>query len=114
MTDKVTKTSLARLASHVEAFRKLEEMIHVKGRLSIVSVLAATESLSFTELRDLLSLTDGNLAAHLRSLDDAGYVSMVKRGGDGKPLTFISLTATGRSAFKRYLEGLEHIVKRHR
>jgi DNA-binding MarR family transcriptional regulator len=114
MTGKMGKASLASLASHAEGFRKLEEMIHVKGRLSIVSVLAATESLSFTELRNLLSLTDGNLAAHLRALADVGYVRMAKRGGDGKPLTFISLTSTGRNAFKRYLEGLEHIVKHHR
>jgi DNA-binding MarR family transcriptional regulator len=114
MTDNTSKANLVKLASHVEALDKLEETIHVKGRLSIISVLAATESISFTELRDLLDLTDGNVAAHLRALDDAGYVRMIKRGGNGKPLTFISLTATGRNAFKRYLEGLEYIVKRHR
>jgi DNA-binding MarR family transcriptional regulator len=104
---------LAELAEDVRAFDKLEHVIHVKGRLSIISVLAAVESLSFTELRDVLGLTDGNLAAHLRALDDAGYVKMVKRG-DGKPLTHISLTGKGRAAFTRYLEGLEHIVRRHR
>jgi DNA-binding MarR family transcriptional regulator len=114
MMAKSNRANLADLASHVETFRKLEQVIHVKGRLSILSVLAAAESLSFTELRDLLGLTDGNLAAHLRALDGAGYVRMVKRGRDGKPVTFISLTATGRGAFKRYLEGLENIVRRHR
>ena len=110
----MTKTDLAKLATHVEALDKIEQVIHVKGRLSIVSMLAATESLSFTELRDLLGLTDGNLAAHLRALDDAGYVRLVKRGDHGKPLTYITLTAAGRNAFKRYLVGLEQIVKRHR
>ncbi|HUK81620.1 MAG TPA: transcriptional regulator [Verrucomicrobiae bacterium] len=114
MTNKGSRPSLADLASHVETFRKLEQVIHVKGRLSIISVLAATESLPFTELRDLLSLTDGNLAAHLVALNNAGYIRMVKRGANGKPLTFISLTAAGRNAFTRYLEGLERIVKRHR
>jgi DNA-binding MarR family transcriptional regulator len=115
MTDKLSKTNLAKLASHAEALGKIEEVIHVKGRLSIVSVLAAAQSLTFTEVRDLLGLTDGNLAAHLRALDDAGYVRSVKRGsGSGKPLTHISLTTAGRNAFRRYLGGLESIVKRHR
>lgn len=110
----MTKTNLAKLAAHVEMLEKIEQVIHVRGRLSIVSILAAAESLSFTELRDLLGLTDGNLAAHLRALDDAGYVRLTKRGSNGKPLTFIALTAAGRHAFKRYLAGLEQIVKRHR
>jgi len=115
MTDKFSKGNLAKLASHAEALGKLEETIHVKGRLSIVSALAAAQSLTFTEVRDLLDLTDGNLAAHLRALDAAGYVRLVKRGrGHGKPLTHISLTTAGRNAFRRYLAALESIVKRHR
>ncbi len=113
MTGKLSKVNLAKLATDVAAFDKLEHVIHIKGRLAIVSVLAATESLPFTELRDVLGLTDGNLASHLRALDEAGYVCRSKRTG-GKPVTFIALTASGRSAFRRYLDGLEHIVKRHR
>src|ERR1043166_660160 len=115
MTNRLSKGNLTKLASHAEALGKLEEVIHVKGRLSIISVLAAAQSLTFTEVRDLLSLTDGNLAAHLRALDDAGYVRSVKRErGRGKPLTYISLTPAGRNAFKRYLGWLGSIVKRHR
>ncbi len=102
------------LAADLAALEKLAPVIHTKGRLAIVSVLAATESLTFTELRDVLRLTDGNLAAHLRALDAAGFVRMTKRGGDGKPVTVIALSASGRTAFGRYLDGLEHIVKRHR
>jgi DNA-binding MarR family transcriptional regulator len=108
------KLSNVKLAADLEAFDKLEPVIHSKGRLAIVSVLAATESLTFTELRDTLRLTDGNLAAHLRSLEAAGFVRLRKVGDTGKPLTAITLTGGGRSAFARYLEGLEHIVKRHR
>jgi DNA-binding MarR family transcriptional regulator len=112
MKPKLDSAKLARLAVDVEAFDKLEAVIHTKGRLAIVSVLAAAESLTFTELRGLLKLTDGNLAAHLRALDEAGYVVVNKRG-DGRPVTEIALSASGRNAFRHYLEGLEHIVKRH-
>lgn len=79
-----------------------------------MSVLAANDSLSFIELRDGLRLTDGNLAAHLRALKDAGLIRLQKTGNPNKPTTLLSLSAAGRSAFTRYLEGLEHIVKCHR
>ena len=114
MGSKFSTVKLAELAADLEAFEKLDAVIHTKGRLAIISVLAATESLTFTELRDGLHLTDGNLAAHLRALEEAGYVQLSKTAGDGKPLTQVQLTASGRHAFRRYLDGLEHIIKRHR
>ena len=114
MADKLGKLSPAKLAVDRAAFDKLEPAIHTKARLAIVSILAANESLSFTELRDGLELTDGNLAAHLRVLEQAGLIRLRKIGNPNKPTTVVSLSATGRSAFTRYLEGLEHIVKRHR
>ena len=108
-------SKLAKLAAHAEVLEKIEHVIHVKGRLSIVSMLAAAGSLTFSELRDLLGLTDGNLAAHLRALDDAGYLRMTRRDrSKGKVVTDIALTSSGRTAFNRYLAGLEQIVKRHR
>lgn len=114
MAEKTGKLNPTKLAADREAFEKLEPAIHTKARLAIVSVLAANNSSSFTELRDGLRLTDGNLAAHLRALEDAGLIRMHKTGNPNKPTTVVSLTAAGRSAFTRYLEGLEHIVKRHR
>ena len=98
----------------LRAFDKLEPVIHSKARLAIVSLLAVNESLQFVELRRALRLTDGNLAAHLRALDAAGFLRLRKVGNPSKPVTAVSLTASGRTAFTRYLEGLEHIVKRHR
>ena len=80
MTDKSTKLSPTKLAADREAFEKLEPAIHTKARLAIVSLLAANESLSFIELRDGLRLTDGNLAAHLRALEDAGLIRLRKTG----------------------------------
>lgn len=112
MTDKSTKLNPIKLAADREAFEKLEPAIHTKARLAIVSLLAANESLSFIELRDGLQLTDGNLAAHLRALGDAGLIRQRKTGNPNKPTTLISLS-TGRAAFTRYLEGLAHIVNRH-
>jgi len=114
MAVKLGKLTPTKLAIHREAFDKLEPAIHTKARLAIMSVLAASESLSFTELRDGLQLTDGNLAAHLRALVDADLVRLRKIGNPNKPTTAVSLSATGRNAFMRYLDGLEHIVKRHR
>lgn len=114
MREKFSAVKLAELAADAAAFEKLESVIHTKGRLAIVSVLAAAEALTFTELRDVLELTDGNLAAHLRALDGAGYIRLTKSGGEGKPVTVVALTAAGRGAFRRYLDGLEHLVKRHK
>jgi len=101
------------LAAELRVFDKLEPVIHEKVRLALVSVLAVNRSLTFTQLRDGLRLTDGNLAAHLRALGDAGFIRHRKEG-TGKPVTAISLTSSGRTAFVKYLDGLEHIVKRHR
>jgi len=114
MTEKLSKLNPTKLAADLEAFQKLEPAIHTKARLAIVSLLAANESLSFIELRDGLQLTDGNLAAHLRALDDAGLIVLRKTGNPNKPTTLVSLTDPGRKAFTLYLEGLEHILKRHR
>ena len=114
MAGKIGKLNPTKLAADRAAFEKLEPAIHTKARLAIVSVLAANSSLSFTELRDGLRLTDGNLAAHLRALEDAGLIRLHKTGNPNKPTTVVSLSAAGRNAFTRYLEGLEHIVNRHR
>src|SRR5476649_2172619 len=109
MTERPGKLNPMKLAADLEAFQKLEPAIHTKARLAIVSLLAANESLSFIELRDGLRLTDGNLAAHLRALDNAGLVRLRKTGNPNKPTTLVSLSTTGRDAFTLYLEGLEHI-----
>ena len=60
---------------NLEPFLQLDRIIHEKGRLAILSLMAATPELSFTEIRDTLSMTDGNLTAHIRTLQEAGLVS---------------------------------------
>jgi len=76
-----------------------------------MSLLAASAQLSFTELRDTLSLTDGNLTAHIRTLQEAGYVAITKSFQQSRPLTTFSLTAHGRQAFTQYIDLLEQIVQ---
>ncbi len=79
--------------------------------MAIVSLLAANPELAFTEMRNALSMTDGNLSVHLKTLQEAGYVAMTKSYHDRKPLTTCSLTKEGRAAFATYINLLEQIVR---
>jgi predicted ArsR family transcriptional regulator len=94
-----------------EPFLQLDRTIHEKGRLAIMSLLAASPLLSFTEIRDTLRMTDGNVTAHLRTLHEAGYVAVTKAFQEGRPLTSYALTKEGRTAFTAYVELLAQIVQ---
>ena len=94
-----------------EPFLQLDRVIHEKGRLAIMSLLAASPQLSFTEMKGALSMTDGNLTAHVRTLHEAGYVSVTKAFRDRRPLTTYCLTKEGRKAFSDYIDLLEDIVR---
>ena len=94
-----------------EPFLQLDRVIHEKGRLAIMSLLAASPQLAFTELRDTLNMTDGNITAHLRTLQESGYVAVTKSFESGRPLTTFALTAQGRKAFATYIDLLEQIVQ---
>ena len=97
-----------------EPFLQLDRVIHEKGRLAIMSMLAASPELSFTELRDTLSMTDGNLTSHMRTLQENGYVSVSKSFQDNRPLTTCSLTAAGKKAFANYIDLLEQVLQQAR
>ncbi|HVV01504.1 MAG TPA: transcriptional regulator [Verrucomicrobiae bacterium] len=94
-----------------EPFLQLDRVIHEKGRLAIMSMLAASRELSFTEMRDSLAMTDGNLTTHIRTLQEAGYVSVTKSFRNNRPLTTCSLTAAGKKAFTNYINLLEQIIR---
>ncbi len=94
-----------------EPFLNLDRVIHEKGRLGIMSLLAASPELSFTELRDSLAMTDGNVTTHIRTLQEAGYVAVAKSYQNNRPLTTCSLTAKGEKAFAAYINLLEQIVQ---
>jgi DNA-binding MarR family transcriptional regulator len=88
----------------------LDPLIHERLRLGIVCALAVNESLTFTELRDLLETTDGNLSVQARKLEEAGYVACAKRFVARKPKTTYKLTAKGRAALETYLETLSGML----
>jgi DNA-binding MarR family transcriptional regulator len=93
---------------------ELNETIHQTVRLRIMAALvtlADGDEVDFTYLRDLLEVTDGNLGAHLRKLEEAGYLSVNKVFVERKPRTFVSATAAGRKVFKEHVAALESILK---
>lgn len=94
-----------------EPLLQLDRVIHEKGRLGIMSLLAASEELPFTEMREMLGMTDGNLTTHMRTLQEAGYVAVTKTFQKGRALTTFSLTPLGREAFAKYIDLLEVIVR---
>ena len=93
---------------------ELDPLLHEQRRLAIVSVLAAVESLTFTELRDALEMTDGNLSVHLQKLEGGGFVAITKQFVGRRPQTTCQLTRAGRKAFAAYLDHLEAIVRQGR
>ena len=94
-----------------EPFPQLNRVIHEKGRLAIMSALAAAPELTFTDLRDLLDMTDGNLTTHIRTLQQEGFVSIAKSYQNNRPLTSCALTPAGRKAFAQYIDVLDQIVR---
>lgn len=92
----------------------LDRLIHGRVRLGIVSALAVHESLSFTELKDLLEISDGNLSVHARRLEEAGYLSCSKSFDDRVPRTDYQLTESGRDALEKYLDHMEALIGRVR
>ena len=89
----------------------LDRLIHERVRLGIVSALAVNGSLTFTDLRDLLGTTDGNLSAHARRLEDAGYVVCSKSFDGRTPKTEYGLTNIGRRELNAYLDHMEAIIE---
>lgn len=97
-----------------EPFLQLDRVIHEKGRLAIMSMLAATPELSFIELRDTLDMSDGNLNTHIRTLQESGYIAVSKSYEKNRPLTTCSLTPAGKKAFASYIDLLEQILQQNK
>jgi DNA-binding transcriptional ArsR family regulator len=90
----------------------LDPLIHAPVRLAILSALLGVDHLSFTELREIVGATDGNLATHAAKLEEAGYVEVDKQFVGRKPHTTYRLTELGRSQFLTYLDALEALLPR--
>lgn len=81
-------------------------------RLGIMSVLAVSTSMDFTGLKETLAVTDGNLASHLRALEEGGYITMEKSFINRKPNTSYTITEKGLESFKSHLQALEELIKK--
>lgn len=93
---------------------ELNETIHQTVRLRIMAALvtlAPGSEVDFTYLRSLLGVTDGNLGAHLRKLEEAGYIAVNKTFIERKPHTYVSATSEGRDVFNEHVAALESILK---
>jgi DNA-binding MarR family transcriptional regulator len=93
----------------------LDELIHQPVRLRLMAALVALDDeteVDFSYLRDMLKVTDGNLGAHLRKLEDAGYVRITKTFVGRRPRTYIAATPVGREAFAAHVTALEEILRR--
>ena len=83
-------------------------------RLQIMSVLAVNSSYDFNSLKDLLQVTDGNLASHIKALEKEAYISVTKSFVGRKPNTQYAATKEGKEAFKRHLQALEELIRQQR
>jgi DNA-binding MarR family transcriptional regulator len=91
--------------------QKFERLIHERSRLGIISALAVNESLSFSDLKNLMKATDGNLSVHARKLEDAGYIACTKSFDGRTPKTEYRLTRIGRQALEQYLNHMEALIQ---
>ncbi len=101
-------TKVEKAAENVSS--ELDKIIHERMRLGIISALAANKTLSFTDLKNLLNTTDGNISVHARKLEDAGYLQCLKSFNGRVPLTEYKITTDGREALNRYLNHMEALI----
>jgi DNA-binding MarR family transcriptional regulator len=90
---------------------KFDRLVYERVRLGIMSALAVRDELTFSELKTLFDVSDGNLSAHARKLEEAEYVSCTKSFEDRRPKTVYRLTALGKAALNRYLDHVETVIK---
>ena len=91
--------------------QRLDRVIHDRTRLAILAALAASETLSFADLKAITGTTDGNLSVHARRLEDAGYALCEKTFVGRTPRTEYRLSAAGRRAFEKYLDHMDALIK---
>ena len=94
-----------------EYLENINKAFESRARLGIMSVLMVEESADFNSLKETLQLTDGNLASHLRAMEEAAYLRVEKQFIGRKPNTRYSATAEGKEAFKNHLDALERLIR---
>lgn len=94
-----------------ETAADLDRLIHERTRLALVSALAANNTMSFNDLKSLLQISDGNLSAHARKLEEAGYLECNKSFDGRMPRTEYRLTAAGKAALQKYIGHMEALIR---
>ena len=87
-----------------------DPLIHAQNRLQICAILAAIAEIEFKVLREKLDVSDSVLSKHLKSLEDANYIHLIKRKDLGRQRTWLSLSVSGRKAYNGHLKALQGIV----
>ena len=95
-------------------FENLDKILEHRIRLQIMSVLVANDGYEFSSLKEILNITDGNLASHIKALEKEKYISVSKSFVERKPNTKYKITERGRTAFKKHLDALEAVLKQQR
>ena len=90
---------------------RFERLVYERVRLGMMSALAVRDELTFSEMKALFAVSDGNLSAHARKLEEAGYLSCTKSFEGRRPKSVYRLTAAGRAALNRYLDHVEAVIK---
>ncbi len=91
----------------------IDDVIHGRLRLGVMAYLSGSGTADFNELKSKLQASDGNLSVHLRKLEEAEYIQIEKTYAGRKPLTRVSITDKGRSAFVAYLDAIEKLLPDH-
>jgi DNA-binding MarR family transcriptional regulator len=110
LTERVRQAPVAARNSST-ADDRFDRLIYGRVRLGILSALAVNDQLTFNDLKTLFAVTDGNLGAHARKLEDAGYISCRKTFEERRPRTQYRLTSIGRKALERYLQHIEAVIR---
>jgi len=95
-------------------FDNLDKILEHRIRLQIMSVLVTNDGYEFNALKELLGITDGNLASHIKALEKEKYVTVSKSFVERKPNTKYKISERGRNAFKKHLDALEAVVKQQK
>ena len=98
-------------SAHESDDATFDRLVYERVRLGIMSALAVREELTFSELKALFDVSDGNLSAHARKLEEAKYLTCTKSFADRRPKSVYRLTARGRDALNRYLDHVEAVIK---
>ena len=90
---------------------KLNKIFDSRVRLGIMSTLMINDSINFNELKELIDVSDGNLASHIKSLDEAGFIKINKGFIGKKTNTTYTITRVGEKAFQEHLSALENMIR---